>query len=272
MTTTLIYFYLYRIASPTHEGIQFQYGFNSRTLRKVVDYWLKEYKWKERETYFNKYSHYMTHIQGLDIHFVHVKPENRTNSVPVLLLHGWPGSFREFYPLLDVFTDKIYKSDVNFEFIVPSLPGYGWSTPAMKPGLDVSNMAVIFRELMQRLGHQHWYIQGGDWGSQIASLMGAMYPKEVAGLHLNLCFPRTRKTEIYHLLMSFWPSLFMEERFVKRLYPLDIYYSNYLLETGYFHIQATKPDTVGAGLADSPAGLAAYILEKFSTATNKKYR
>lgn len=125
---------------------------------------------------------------------------------------------------------------------------------------------------MERLGHKHYYIQGGDWGSQIASYMGSLYPKEVAGLHLNLCISRMRKTTVYHFLMSIYPSYFMEERFSNRMYPVTTFLKNYTLETGYFHIQATKPDTVGAGLADSPAGLAAYILEKFSTATNNAYR
>lgn len=192
-------------------------------------------------------------------------------ALAVLLLHGWPGSFREFYPLLDALSSPD-SSTPRLDLIVPSLPGYAWSSAAVRPGLGVPQMAVILAGLMRRLGHERYYVQGGDWGSQIASAMAAMYPRHVAGLHLNLCLPRTRKTHIYHALASVWPAFFMEQRFADRLYPLSSFLSRMLLETGYFHIQATKPDTVGAALADSPAGLAAYVLEKFSTGTNPAYR
>lgn len=260
---------MFRLPSNSMEGTRFEYGFNSDTLRQVIDYWLNEYKWSERQPYINKYPHYTTKIQGLDIHFVHIKPEKATKTVPLLLLHGWPGSFREFYPVLDILTSKTNnKIDIDFEIIVPSLPGYGWSSAASKPGLGYPQMAVVFRNLMRRLGYKNWYIQGGDWGSQIASMMGTFYPSEVAGIHLNLCTSMMRKTVITQWLMSFYPSLFLEERFIPRMYPLKKFFSWALRETGYFHIQATKPDTVGAGLADSPAGLAAYMLEKFWTASN----
>lgn len=265
------YIFLFRFGPSPLENVGFQYGFTSQALRNVVDYWLTKYKWEEREQYLNKYPHFKTEIQGIDLHYIHVKPASGKGK-PLLLLHGWPGSFIEFYPLIENFQKSGLESDAQFEFIIPSLPGYAWSSASVRPGLNTAHMAVILAELMTRLGHEKFYVQGGDWGSQVASHLGLFFPKRVLGLHLNLCTSLSLRTNLAILVASIWPRLFMDEMFVQKMYPLSTHFSQRLLETGYFHIQATKPDTVGAGLTDSPAGLAAYILEKFSTGTNKTYR
>lgn len=256
--------------------MQFQYGFNSKTLQKLIKHWHTEYKWREREVQLNRFPQFKTNIQGLDVHFLHVKPPAipvGKKTIPLLLLHGWPGSVREFYSLIDLLTQQIPKGDDTvFEVIAPSLPGYGFSSGAVRPGLGSAQVAVVLAQLMRRLGHTSWYVQGGDWGSQIASHMGILYPQEVKGIHINMCASMSPKTHIFTVLMSIWPSLFMEERFARRTYPMWERFGDKLLETGYMHIQATKPDTVGIALADSPAGLAAYILEKFSTGTNGVFR
>lgn len=115
-----------RLAPPL-EGVDFQYGFNTDTLKKIINFWRNDYKWKERETYLNKYPQFKTQIQGLDIHYIHVKPkltQDVKKSVPLLMLHGWPGSVREFYEIIPLLTEKpLNGADFVFEVIVPSLPG-----------------------------------------------------------------------------------------------------------------------------------------------------
>ncbi|CAG4955195.1 unnamed protein product [Colias eurytheme] len=183
--------------TPPLEGIAFEYGFNSKQLDSWLKYWAEEYPFSARERYINQYKHYMTNIQGFNIHFVRVTPEG-----------------------------------------------------AVRPGFGADKMAVVMRNLMSRLGYKKYYVQGGDWGALITSIMSTFYPNEVLGHHTNSPF-----------LLNPWTSM------VK-------YCSSFPLhaESGYMHLQSTKPDTVGVALADSPAGLAAYILEKFSTWTNLEYR
>jgi juvenile hormone epoxide hydrolase len=163
-------------------------------------------------------------------------------------------------------------SNINFELIIPSLPGYGFSERAHKTDLAPTQMGQIFLKLMKRLGHEKFYVQGGDWGSAIAAAMSALYPKNVQGAHMNMCLSMHPRSYIRTFLASIYPTLFMDEDEAKSLYPLSKYYSNLLEESGYMHIQATKPDTVGVALSNSPTGLAAYILEKFSSWTNGEWK
>jgi len=192
----------------------------------------------------------------------------------LLLLHGWPGSFIEFQKSIPLLTDP-KNSDVNFELIIASLPGYGFSDGAAVPGLGPVEMAQVFDMLMKRLGHDKYYTQGGDWGAIITSNMAALYPKRVRGLHSNMCIPAGGKSTIKLMLGSLYPSLFMSPEEASVTYAKDGEqgrFSTILEESGYMHLQATKPDTAGVGLSNSPSGLAAYIIEKFSTWTNKDWR
>ncbi|KAI4471858.1 epoxide hydrolase 1-related [Holotrichia oblita] len=150
--------------TPPLEGIQHQYGINTKLLSEVVEFWKTKYNWKERQTFLNQYPQFKTNIQGLDIHFLHVKPTNTKGLkvLPLLLLHGWPGSVREFYELIPLLTKPQPGKDFVFEIIAPSLPGYGFSDAAAKPGLSAVKMSAIFRNLMHRLGFNKFYIQGGD--------------------------------------------------------------------------------------------------------------
>lgn len=242
---------------PPLEDANFKYGFNSDALQKILHYWKNEYKWKEREAYLNKFPQFKTNIQGLDIHFLHVKPADSTiKTLPLLLLHGWPGSVREFYSLIEILNNpqNIKDNGIAFEIIAPSLPGYGFSTAASKQGLGTAEMAVIFKNLMERLGHKNWYAQGGDWGSIIATNMALLYPDNVKGIHLNMCGSMTPATMLKMILGSFWPSLLVDAEHEHKMYPLGKVFSFLLEESGYMHLQATKPDTVGTGLNDSPAG------------------
>lgn len=245
------------------EGVNFKYGFNSDYLKVILNYWRNDYKWEKREAFLNKFPQFKTNIQGLDIHFIHVKPADSTiKTLPLLLLHGWPGSVREFYSLIDVLNNpqNIKDNGVAFELIVPSLPGYGFSSAPVRKGLGPNQMAVVFTNLMKRLGHTKWYVQGGDWGAMIGSVMATLYPEHVKGYHSNMCVTNAPISFVKHIFASFWPSLIVNSEQSHKMYPVGKIFSHLLEETGYLHIQATKPDTVGTALNDSPLGKVYYVL------------
>jgi len=263
-----------RPLTPPLEGIQQQYGFNTNLLNKIVNYWKKDYKWREREVFLNKFPQFTTNVQGLKLHYIHAKPSVPSNIrvLPLLLLHGWPGSIREFYKIIPILTKPQKGHDFVFEVIAPSLPGYTFSQGAAKPGLGDVQTAVLLKNLMKRIGHDKFYVQGGDWGAITITHMATLFPQNVLGLHSNMCLINTLTSFLKVLLGSLYPSLIIEKKYEHQMYPLSEKYAGLLEESGYFHIQATKPDTVGVALSQSPAGLAAYILEKFSTATSRAYK
>lgn len=257
------------------EDSNFQYGFNSTYLKKVVSYWRNEFDWKKQVAEINKFPHFKTKIEGLDVHFIHVRPPQSGHQkvLPLMLVHGWPGSFYEFYRIVPLLTQN--HDGFAFEVIIPSIPGYGFSEAPHKKGFDSLAAARVFLKLMERLGFSQFYLQGGDWGSLITTNMAQMKPDCVRGLHLNMCMStRGFKVLLSLIIGPYLPFLvgFSRED-VRRLFPFfekNVY--EILRESGYLHIQATKPDTAGCGVNDSPVGLAAYILEKFSTWTDMNNR
>uniref|UniRef100_A0A8C6WFU7 Epoxide hydrolase n=1 Tax=Neogobius melanostomus TaxID=47308 RepID=A0A8C6WFU7_9GOBI len=227
------------------EDSAFHYGCNSTHLKKVVSYWRHEFDWKKQVEMLNKYPHYKTKIEGLDVHFVHVRPQHHAHQrvLPLMLVH----------------------------VICPSIPGYSFSEAPHKKGFDSLAASRIFLTLMERLGFSEFYLQGGDWGSLITTNMAQMKPECVKGLHLNMFTTRRGYKELLSLVIGpylpFLVGLTRED--VRRLFPFfEKNVWEILRETGYMHIQATKPDTAGCGVNDSPVGLAAYLLEKFSTWTD----
>ncbi|SPP73666.1 juvenile hormone epoxide hydrolase 2 [Drosophila guanche] len=266
--------------TPPLEGVAFEYGFNTNYLKEVVEYWRDDYlpRWREREVFLWQFNHFTTDIQGLRMHFLHlmVYDDNKVGKhhYPVLLLHGWPGSVREFYDLIHLLhqTNLDKNNKYIFDVIVPSLPGYGWSEGTSRTGLGPAQVAVIMSNLMARLGYNKYFIQGGDWGSIIGNHMATLFPDNVLGYHSNMCTNMNPKSQVIGALAGFWPSLFVPSGFEDFFFPKSRALAFLIEESGYFHIQATKPDTVGAALTDNPVGLAAYILEKFSTWTNPSYR
>jgi len=258
------------------EGIGFQYGFNSKELQKVVKYWRDSYlpKFAEREKYLKQFPHFETQVQGLRIHFIHVKPKKTDGKIvkPLLLLHGWPGSVREFYDIIPMLTTPNAKSDYVYEVIAPSLPGYGWSQAASKVNFGAAQMSIVLRNLMIRLGHEKFFIQGGDWGSILGSDIATLFPQNVYGYHSNLCSSQHPLSQIKMIIKSFFPSFVIAEEHRSFYKPFSNLLMHILEEMGYAHLQATKPDTIGTALSHNPVGLAAYILEKFSTWTNEEYR
>uniref|UniRef100_A0AAG5DUK4 Epoxide hydrolase n=1 Tax=Anopheles atroparvus TaxID=41427 RepID=A0AAG5DUK4_ANOAO len=260
------------------EGTAFQYGTNSRRLEEILEYWRTDYldRWDEREAYLNKFQHFKTKIQGLDIHFIREKSDRVTNPkrvVPLLMLHGWPGSVREFYDIIPMLSNRTSDKDYVFDVIVPSLPGYGWSQGTARPGLSESKVAVVMKNLMARLGYKRFYIQGGDWGAIVGNLMAILFEKDILGIHLNMCMAsESPSTIVKMMLSSFAPTAFIEKQFIDFYQPIWPKIAQLILEGGYMHLQATKPDTIGAALEANPVGLAAYILEKFSTWTDPANR
>ncbi|KAJ8397679.1 hypothetical protein AAFF_G00436780 [Aldrovandia affinis] len=264
---------------PSLEDSQFNYGFNSTYLQKIVSYWRNEFDWKKQVEKLNRYPHFKTKIEGIDVHYVHVRPPNLpegTSGVPLLMVHGWPGSFYEFYGMLPLLTEPDNPDDFAFEVICPSIPGYGFSEAPHKKGFDSVCAARVFHKLMKRLGFTQFYAHGGDWGWLITTNMAQLEPKTVKGLHVNFAPPsKPGLSMIMSLLLGRrFPKLFgFMEHDLKRIFPfMQKVMVESLRESGYMHIQATKPDTAGRGLNDSPVGLAAYILEKFSTWTNPEFR
>ncbi|XP_036309341.1 epoxide hydrolase 1 [Pipistrellus kuhlii] len=266
--------------TPPLEDSRFHYGFNAHYLQKVLAYWRDGFDWKKQVAVLNRYPHFKTRIEGLDIHFIHVKPPRLPagrSAKPLLMVHGWPGCFFEFYNVIPLLTDPKAHGlggEHVFEVVCPSIPGYGFSEAASKKGLNSVATARIFYKLMLRLGFREFYAQGGDWGSLICTNIAQLAPSHVKGLHLNMAFVLRGFHVLTLLLGPRFRRLFgYTERDVELMYPLrEKMFHSLLRESGYMHIQCTKPDTVGCALNDSPVGLAAYILEKFSTWTNSDFR
>ncbi|KAJ8667313.1 hypothetical protein QAD02_008975 [Eretmocerus hayati] len=264
-----------RTLQPPLENVNWTYGVSSTSMLPIVDYWMSKYDFDTREAHLNRYPQYITNIQGLDIHFYHIKPkllkDRNVQVLPLLMLHGWPGSTVEFQKIIPLLTTVQSDMDFVFELIVPSLPGFGFSSAAAKPGFGPAEIAHVFKNLMLRLGFDKFYAQGGDWGGIIIASMATMYPQYVSGIHLNYCQVLRPWTYVQMALYDYIPWLLPAEERPFIFSPSKLI-SLTFEETGYLHEQATKPDTIGIGLSDSPVGLAAYILEKFSTVTNFDYR
>ncbi|XP_038217929.1 juvenile hormone epoxide hydrolase-like [Zerene cesonia] len=249
------------------------YGINSYVLAQIFAHWQFKYKYTERVRYFNRYEHFRTNIQGLDVHYVHVKPNvgNNVKVLPLLLLHGFPGSIKDFYEVIPILTTPRVGYDFVFEVIVPSLPGFAFSQGAVRPGLTAYQMAIVLRNLMERIGIKQFYLQAGDYGHNIGSHLATLFPNQVLGYHTNNPINLSGSASVVWVVGSIWPTLVAKE-FADRLYPLREKLAYYLEEFGFKHIQGTKPDTLGVALQDSPLGLAAYIIDRillFTDPANK---
>jgi pimeloyl-ACP methyl ester carboxylesterase len=220
-------------------------------LRELVGYWLGPYDWRAEEARLNGFPHFRTTIDGQSIHFLHVRSPHE-GALPLLLVHGWPGSFAEFLDVVPRLTDPPAfggRAGDAFHLVVPSLPGYGFSEPPRTPGWDVARIAAAFAELMDRLGYGRYGAQGGDWGAQITSRIGVLDPAHCAAIHLNMPVG-PRPSDPGPLTEDEQADLADLGRFARD-------------EGAYATEQGTKPQTVGVGLEDSPAGLLAWIVEKF---------
>jgi pimeloyl-ACP methyl ester carboxylesterase len=209
--------------------------------RELADYWANEYDWRAREAALNRFDHYTTEIDGLDIHFIHQRSQ-QDDAFPLLITHGWPGSIVEFHKVIEPLTEH------GFDVVCPSLPGYGFSGKPSGTGWGVGKVAEAWETLMGRLGYQRYGAQGGDWGAAVTTQIGRNGGR-CAAIHLNmpLGFPPAG-------LDNPTP----EEQ--EALKAFD-YYQQW--DSGYSKQQSTRPQTLGYGLVDSPVGQLAWIIEKF---------
>ncbi|XP_003747399.2 epoxide hydrolase 1 [Galendromus occidentalis] len=254
------------------ENSAYHYGVNLGSFRDVMEYWRTEFDFNKSLAEINAYPHYRTEIEGLKIHFFRSTVEPRSADVevvPLMLIHGWPGSFAEFLKVVPLL--KEVKDGIAFDIVVPSLPGYGFSEAPTKSGVDVAVAARILKKLMARLGYSRYFVQGGDWGSFVTAAMGTLYPEDVRGIHLNLLLsvPSSLMSITKFLLLKAFPGHFSDGPMPPCM-SVDV--KSQLHESGYFYIQATKPDTLGLAHLNSPVGLAAHMMEKFSAGIDERNR
>ena len=234
-----------------------QQGVPIARARAVADYWTEAYDWRRFGRRINALSQYRTLIDGVGVHFLHVRSPH-PGALPMILTHGWPGSFIEFLDTIGPFTDPVrYGGSAAdaFDVVIPSLPGFGFSDKPTVTGWGVDRIAAAWNELMTRLGYSRYVAQGGDWGSGVTHALAKLAPTALAGIHTN--FP----TFLFDPPVSAVPT----PPEVAALDQINTFQND---GAGYLKEMTTRPQTVGYGLADSPAGLAAWIYEKFATWTD----
>jgi epoxide hydrolase len=220
-------------------------------IQEVCRYWADEYDWRSREARLNRFAQFTTEIDGLGIHFLHVRSPH-ANALPLIIAHGWPGSVVEFHKVIEPLTDPTAhggRATDAFHVVCPSLPGFGFSAKPHTTGWGVDRIASAWAVLMERLGYARYGAQGGDWGSAVTTALGAQDAAHCAGIHITLAMATRPNVEGQPT-----PE---EARALNGIK----YYADW--DSGYSKQQSTRPQTLGYGLTDSPSGQAAWILEKF---------
>ena len=233
-------------------GAGWDYGTNVGYLKELVNYWQHTFDWRAQEAKLNRFAQFHAEIDGIHIHFVHERAK-RSGGIPLILTHGWPSTFIELLPLVPLLTDPAAHGidGPNFDVVIPSLPGYGWSSRPNRRGVTTHYTADLWHRLMRRLGYERYGAGGGDFGAAVATFMALSDPKPLLGIHLsNLELapytgpgsrPLSEAERAFLTQYQHWPEV----------------------DAGYKAIQSTKPQTLAYGLNDSPVGLAAWIVEKF---------
>ena len=220
-------------------------------VRALCEHWRRGYDWRRCEATLNALGQFRTEIDGLGIHFLHVKSPH-PNAMPLVLTHGWPGSVMEFMKVIGPLTDPTAhggSADDAFHVVAPSLPGYGFSDKPATAGWGVPKIAGAWIQLMQRLGYTRWVAQGGDWGSAVTTAIGVARPPGCAAIHVNMPLVFPGPDDLKDPTPAEQASLAAMQ-----------YYQD--KDSGYSKQQSTRPQTLGYGLVDSPAGQAAWIYEK----------
>jgi pimeloyl-ACP methyl ester carboxylesterase len=218
--------------------------------RELAQYWQRDYHWRDREAALNRFDQYVTEIDGLDIHFIHQRSPHE-HALPLVMTHGWPGSIVEFHKVIEPLTNPIAyggRAADAFHVVCPSLPGFGFSGKPSSTGWDVERIAAAWAALMTRLGYGRFGAQGGDWGAAVTTQIGRN-AGNCLGIHLNMPLG--------------WPPRDLGEPTddEQRALAAAMYHRKW--GTGYSKQQSTRPQTLGYGLADSPVGQLAWIVEKF---------
>jgi epoxide hydrolase len=220
-------------------------------IEDICRYWAEDYDWRRREALLNRFAQFTTEIDGLGVHFLHVRSPH-PQAMPLIITHGWPGSIVEFSKVIEPLTDPTAfggEAADAFHVVCPSLPGFGFSAKPQTAGWGVDRIARAWASLMDRLGYPRYGAQGGDWGSGITTAMGAQDSDHCAGIHITLAMG-VRPEAVGEPTPQ-------EARALKGAK----YYADW--DSGYSKQQSTRPQTLGYGLTDSPSGQAAWILEKF---------
>jgi pimeloyl-ACP methyl ester carboxylesterase len=251
---------------PERETVDdFAQGVQLAKIQELVRYWGTDYDWRKAEAKLNALPQFVTNIDGLDIHFIHVRSRH-PNALPLIMTHGWPGSVFELLKVIGPLTDPTAHRGVAedaFDLVLPSMPGYGFSEKPNTTSWGPDRIARAWDVLMKRLGYTRYVSQGGDWGAIIADVMGRQAPPGLLGIHVNrVDRSATIPPEVAKALNNGEPApadLTAEERAV-----FDQTKDFYKQGTGYAAIMGTRPQTIGYGLADSPVGLAAWCYDKFA--------
>ena len=237
-------------------------GVQLTKIEDLVRYWGMDYDWRKVEARLNALPMYVTRIDGIDIQFIHVKSKN-PHALPLLITHGWPGSVLEIVDSIGPLTDPTaFGGNANdaFDVVIPSMPGYGFSERPQTVGWDPEHIGRAWDVLMKRLGYQRYVSQGGDWGSVVADAMARQAPKGLLGIHVNM--PPTVPPDVAKAMAAGEPTpsgLSAEEK--SAYASLSTFFQK---NAGYGVMMVTRPQTVGYGLSDSPAGLAAWMYDKFA--------
>jgi pimeloyl-ACP methyl ester carboxylesterase len=234
-------------------------GTQLASLQKLVRHWGKDYDWRKAEAKLNALPQFMTTIDDVDIHFIHVRSKH-SNALPVIVTHGWPGSVVEQLKIVDPLTNPTAhggRAEDAFDVIIPSMPGYGFSGKPKDTGWNPDRIARAWGELMKRLGYTRYVAQGGDWGSPVSAAMARQAPAGLLGIHINL--PATIPPEVGAVLAAGGPApAGLSEKERAAFGALDTFYKKY---RAYGVMMGTRPQVIGQALTDSPAGLAAWMYD-----------
>jgi pimeloyl-ACP methyl ester carboxylesterase len=234
-------------------------GVQLAALQALMRHWGTDYDWRKAEARLNALPQFMTTIDGVDIHFTHVR-SHHANAIPLIMTHGWPGSVFELLKTVGPLTDPTAhggRAEDAFHLVMPSIPGFGFSGKPKRTGWNPDRIARAWTELMRRLGYSGYVAQGGDWGAPISSAMARQAPAGLLGIHINL--PATVPSDVAAVLASGGPApqtLSSKER--AAFDSLSTFYKKY---RAYAVMMGTRPQTIGVGLTDSPAGLAAWMFD-----------
>jgi pimeloyl-ACP methyl ester carboxylesterase len=230
------------------------YGFDSEYLHSLRDYWLHRFDWRRQEREWGRLPHFQAEIQGLKIHFIHVRGAGK-RPLPIIMTHGWPGTFLEMEKIVPMLANPgDFGGDPGdaFDVIVPSLPGFGFSGRPSTPGWNTFKIAEVWTELMRQLGYERFVAQGGDFGANVSTVLAWKHPQQVMAFHLN------------YIPGSYFP-------FVDASAPTTVEEKAFLASAerwidkkgAYWHVQRNEPQTLAAALNDSPMGLAAWLIDKY---------
>ena len=237
------------------EGSGWDYGTDGAYLKELCEYWREKFDWRSQEAQLNRFDQYRTEIDGQNLHFLHRRSPVE-GALPLVLTHGWPGSFWLFSKIIDVLADPEShggRAEDAFHVVCPSLPGYGFSGPTRETGWDIRRVAEVIAALMARLGYERYGAQGGDWGSIATTQLAFVDAEHLAGIHLNMVIAGPPEGESE-------PTKGLTPEELQGLADMGEFQKT---GSGYAQIQGTRPQTLGYALNDSPVGLAAWIVEKF---------